>query len=232
MNASLHLITPPDEDVISLSDVKVQLRVTGTDDDALIQALIDASVAQLDPAGGGWLGRALRPQTWEMRSDHFPCYYEGSGYRRNYRRTYACELPYPPLISVDSVKYYTGDGVDTTLTEGVGYRVLGLGSNGRAYIEPIYNGYWPSSVRYDAESVRIRFTCGYEDGDDIGLPTPIKQAIVLMVKEIYQMSERSLFVSAETVDGVGSRQFIVSDNAAKVMRSTSENLLAPYRVFE
>jgi hypothetical protein len=60
MNASLHLITPPDEDVISLSDVKVQLRVTGTDDDALIQALIDASVAQLDPAGGGWLGRALQ----------------------------------------------------------------------------------------------------------------------------------------------------------------------------
>lgn len=220
---NLYLITAPTEDVISLEEAKAQLRETATNHDDMIAALIDAAVSQIDPAGGGWLGRALRPQTWELRGDGFPWY--------------SIELPYPPLISVDSVKYDDGDGVEQTLIEGVGFRVIGLGGRNRAEIAPIYNGYWPSSVRCDSESVRIRFTAGYpiSSGDSPSvdaLPQPIKQAVLLMVKHLWGLGERNLFVSAETVDGLGSRQFVVSENAALVMRTASESLLATSRVWE
>ena len=53
-----------------------------------------------------------------------------------------------------------------------------------------------------------------------------------MVKNLYGLSERNLFVSAESVDGIGSRNFVVTENAAMVMKAASENLLQPYRVFE
>lgn len=236
MSASLHLITSPDEEVVTLAEAKAQLRITDTSSDDLITALIMAAVNQIDPAGGGWLGRALRPQTWELRSDGFPYGYCGSGYHRNFRVQNEIVLPYPPLISVDSVKYFDTVGVEQTLTEGVGYRVLGLGSINGAGIAPVYGGSWPSA-RCDAESVVVQFTCGYDvtDGNspptDL-LPAPIKQAVLLMVKDLFHLGERNLFIGSETVDGVGARQFIVTENATMVMRAASENLLSTYRVWE
>lgn len=233
MSPSLHLITPPTDEVVTAAEARAQLRLPTSVTDDMIEALIDAAVEQIDPAGGGWLGRALRPQTWEIRSDGFPCYYEGRGYARDVRSAYEVELPYPPLLIVDSVKYDDSDGVERTLVEGTGFRVLGLGSRRRARIAPVYNGSWPSSVRCDAESVRIRFTAGYEVSSGVDpLPAPIKQAVLLMVKNLLALGERNLFVSAETVDGVGSRQFVVSENAANVMRAAAEGLLSTLRVYE
>lgn len=234
MRASLYLIEPPTDDVVTLATAKAHLKVTADDQDDLIQLLIDAAVAQLDPAKNGWLGRALRPQTWEIRLDGFPCGYTGCGYDRNFgNHSYAIELPYPPLLVVDSVKYDDGDGVEVALTEGVGYRVIGLGGNDKSYVAPIYNGSWPTSVRCDSESVRVRFTSGYELSSGVeSMPAAIRQAVLLMVKHLYGLGERNLFVSSETVDGVGSRNFVVSENAAEVMKVASENLLQTYRVFE
>jgi uncharacterized phiE125 gp8 family phage protein len=229
----LYLISAPTDDVVSLADVKSQLRVTSTDDDLMIDALILAAVNQIDPAGGGWLGRALRPQTWEWRGSAFPAWYDGCGYSRNFHLTYAAELPYPPLIAIDSVKYDNGDGVETTLVAGTGYRVFGVGGLGKGRIEPVYNGSWPTSVRYDPESVRIRFTAGYENGSVADeLPAPIKQAVIIMVKQLYEMSKRDATLSQITIEGVSSRSYVLSENTINVLKSVSENLLAPYRVWD
>ena len=225
MRSSLALIERPTDAVVSLDEAKAQLRITDDSNDTMVQALIDAAVAQLDPALGGWLGHALRPQTWELRLSWFPysCW----------PRDQQIDLPYPPLLIVDSVKYTDGDGVEQTLVEDTDFRVIGRGGQGRASIAPVYNGIWPLSVRCDYEAVRVRYTCGHEVSSGIDtLPVPIKQAVLLMVKHLYNLGERSLFVSTDTVDGVGSKQYIVTDNAANVMRAASENLLATYRVFE
>jgi uncharacterized phiE125 gp8 family phage protein len=233
MSGSLHLITPPTDEVVTAAEAQAQVPLLAAASDQLLEALIAAAVSQIDPAGGGWLGRALRPQTWELRLSGFPSgYYCGSGYTRDFKKYNAIELPYPPQLLVDSVKYDDGDGVERTLAVDTDYRVLG-GGTGKSYIAPVYNGSWPSSVRCDAEAVRVRFTSGYENetaGDE--LPASIKQAVLLMVKHLYGLGERNLFVSAETVDGVGSRNFVVSENAALVMKTASEGLLAPYRVWE
>lgn len=225
---SRYLITAPTDDVVTLAEAKAQLRIADTSYDTVIEALIQSAVDQIDPAGGGWLGRALRPQTWELRLPSFPYQYD-TYYNP---KAYWTELPYPPLLTVDSVKYDDGDGVETTLTEGVGYRVI-QGGIGRASIAPIYNGSWPSSVRSDAESVRIRFTAGYEigsAGDE--MPSPIKQAVILMVKSLFDVHAQNLLLSEVTIEGVSTRRYIVSENAARLMRSVSEALLEPYRVWE
>lgn len=232
MSTSRYLIEPPSDEVVSLAEAKDHLRITSSSTDDLVQAMIDAAVAQLDPAKGGWLGRALRPQTWEVRCAGFPVAYCGSGYGRDFRRQSMIELPYPPLLLVESVKYDDSDGVERTLVEDTDYRVIGLGGDGKAAVAPIYNGTWPSSVRCDIESVRVRFMCGYELATVETMPAAIRQAVLLMVKNLYGLSERNLFVSAETVDGVGSRNFVVTENAGLVMRAAAESLLASYRVWE
>lgn len=215
-----HLITAPTDDVVTLEEAKAHLRVTNTDNDDLIEALIASAVAQIDPAGGGWLGRALRPQTWELRLNGFP-YCDEPG----------IELPYPPLISLDSLVYDDGDGVETAMTVTTEYRVI-AGGLGKSIVLPAYNTTWPSSVRSDYETVRVRFTSGYAVTTPDSLPQPIKQAVLLAVRDLWSLGERNLYLRSESVPGLASYEWTVSDNAGKVIRDAVGGLLGVYRVYE
>lgn len=232
---SITLITAPTQDVVTLDEAKLHLRLTTTDKDDLIEAMIQAASASFDPAFGGWLGRALRPQTWELRLPAFI----GASFFAMYPDEFALkaspcaaiELPFPPLISVDSVKYYSTAGVDTTLTEGVGFRVLNSGGLGKQSIAPLYGESWPT-CRVDAESVRIRFTCGYDGTDDPDpLPAPIKQAVHLAIRNLDSLGERSMFVSSRKIEGVSETSWFAGDTAAKLIQAATENLLSTYRVW-
>jgi uncharacterized phiE125 gp8 family phage protein len=66
------LITAPTDDVLTLTELKTALSITSDTQDDLLETLRDAVTETLDPASGGWLGRALRPQTWELRLSQFP----------------------------------------------------------------------------------------------------------------------------------------------------------------
>jgi uncharacterized phiE125 gp8 family phage protein len=213
-HASKALITPPTDKVLALADVKSHLRIDFADDDVLIQAFIDAAVNQLDPAGGGWLGRALRTQQWELRLRGFA--------------TRGIALPYPPLISIDSFKYDDLNGVEQTLVDGTGYRILGVGTLQKQMVAPLYNHCWPGA-RPDAESVRIRFTSGYPvavtaDPAHVPpiaavidrLPAPILAWLKLYVGALYE--NRESFV-------IGTRE-IVAELPAHIM-----TMLSTYRVY-
>jgi uncharacterized phiE125 gp8 family phage protein len=195
------LITPPTADVVTLEEAKAHLRVDHADDDALIAGMIAAATSHLDPAGNGWLGRALRPQTWELRFDAFPCG--------------PVILPYPPLISVESMKYGDGDGVERELVAGIGYRVFA--DAWRARLEPVYGGSWPR-VRRDHESVRVRYVVGHAPADGEAadaLPPSVKAAILLIVGDLYAF-----------------RETVAEGAPSKVpVSATVDALLAPLRVY-
>ena len=169
----LALITVPTVDVLTLNDAKEHLRVDADDDNALISGLIGAVVGMLDPAAGGWLGRALRPQTWELRLYGFPCE--------------EIALPYPPLISIVSVKYDDTAGVERTLAVTTGYRILNSGGLGKVLLAPPYNTAWPAT-RDDRETVRIRYTCGHAASPD-ALPAPIAAWLKLQLGKLYEQRE-------------------------------------------
>lgn len=59
------LITPPTQPVVSTSDLRDHLRVTGQDEDAVISSMAAGAIAYLD-GWGGVLGRAIMPQTWRQ----------------------------------------------------------------------------------------------------------------------------------------------------------------------
>jgi len=213
MSAIPALITAPTAAVVSVDDCKSLLGISGSSQDDMIDGAIGAIAATLDPASGGWLGRALRPQTWELRLSGFP-----AG---------GIELPYPVQTALTSVKYDDTAGVEQTLVADTDYRVFGLNGHHKARVSPVYNGAWPVA-RSDDESVRIRYVCGYAT---TAMPKPIVSAVALGVRNLIATGERNLYLSSEEVPGVRTRSWIVSENAEKVLRRAFENLLSIYRVY-
>lgn len=198
---SLVLISPPTQDVVTLAEAKEHLRVDANDDDTLIGRLIGQVVASLDPASGGTLGRALRPQTWELRLAEFPLC--------------PIRLPFPPAIEIESIKYDAADGAEQTVA-GSDYRLIGQGAFQPVRLSLSYGASWPAA-RYSEEAVRIRFVAGYDADDEGGdrLPTAIKVAALLMIGDLYE--------NRETV-AVGA----VSSKIE--MSAPVEQLLLPHRI--
>jgi hypothetical protein len=221
------VVQPPDAlTVMSVDECKSALGISGSDQDGMIEAAIKAVVGQLEPASGGWLGRALGVQQWELQLSSF----HDHRLAWRHKAAYAVVLPVPPLLSIVSVKYLDPDGVDQTLASDTGYRVLGMGGLGKQYIAPPYNLTWPQA-RCDDASVRIRFACGY-DGETNILPEQVSAIVALGVRAMLNNTERNLFISEDAVEGVGSKRYIVGGGAAQVIDSAIRAMAANLAVTE
>jgi uncharacterized phiE125 gp8 family phage protein len=172
--SALYLITAPTSDVVSLEEMKAQLRVDFDDDDDLIAAMTAAITAHLDGPNGE-LRRALIPQTWELRMAWFPR---------------VVLLPLPPFIEVEAVEYLDDNGERQTF-DAERYLVTGAGGRGKVYLAP--NQRWPVLPFARPEAAIIRFRAGYLDGGvsppEVNVPAPIKAAIKMMTGTLYQNRE-------------------------------------------
>lgn len=220
------LVVPPTNDVVTLTEAKQMLGIGGTDQDVLLQAAIYAAVDNLD-AASGWLGRALRAQTWELQLRSFD---DRRAKVAPFNNPLAIPLPYPPLLSIVSVKYFDVSGVDQTLVLGTGYRVLGLGAPlERQAVAPVYNGAWPVA-RADDASVRIRFICGYDENQNV-MPRQLKSAVCLAVRELLPLLQRDQMVMEDRVEGVGSKRYQNNPEFAAVTRKAIAGLLTNLSVY-
>lgn len=170
---ALKIVTPPDDFPVTVEEVQAHLRVDFEDDDRLIESYIAAATAALD-GPNGWLGRALRPQTWDFYCDEFPCAGQ------------TLELPLGPLLSVDGVFYRASDGSETEI-DVANYSADLAPMPGR--VVPVYGFSWPFPV-IATNAVRVRFTAGYVDANESDpatstVPEPIKVAIMMMVADYY-----------------------------------------------
>lgn len=218
---------------VTLADAKAGLGITDASQDATVTAAIAAAADALDPATGGWLGRALRTQQWELQLRSFGQRAGLAGLPyvnpRTPAQAHQIVLPYPPLVSVDSVKYLDAAGVDQTLVLGAGYRVIGMGQTfGKAAIAPPYGQSWPVP-RVDEASIRIRFTCGYDDSAALtAMPRSLKQAIILGARALMSVAAHDMLLLVDRVEGVGEQRFqntpAVADIVNKAVRSLLINL--------
>ena len=113
----MHLkrIVPPVGLPVSLAEVKAGANLDGgSDDDAKIAGLIRSAVEMIDGPDGE-IQRCLLSQTWELRLDCFPGYFDywrwpGWPYRPHYwhSKGLEIEIPLPPLQSVESITYLSG----------------------------------------------------------------------------------------------------------------------------
>lgn len=167
MTVQWRITTQPADEPITLAQAKIHLRVDHTADDDLIGALIVAAREYCEDV----LGRALIAQTLEGVLDGEP----GD----------VIELPRPPLISVQSIKFYDEDDV-ATIVDPAEYLVDRTSERGRIVLNA--EGEWPDVNLRPANSVVIEFSAGYGDAAE-DVPAKFRQAMLLLIGHWYTHRE-------------------------------------------
>jgi uncharacterized phiE125 gp8 family phage protein len=146
----LNLFAAPADEPVSLAEARQYCRVTGTDEDALLLALIGAARRLCEQK----TGRQLVTQTWDVLYDSFM--------EADPRCRGEVWLPRSPVQSVTHVKYHDAAGVQQTWSA-VNYQVA-QGMYPR--LAPVTGVSWPAT--YDRlQAVEIRVVCGYGDPADV-----------------------------------------------------------------
>lgn len=159
----LKQIAPPASEPLSLSEVKLHLRLDEETEDALVTSLIRAAREHVE----AMTRRALVPQTWALVLDEWPM-----GELR---------LPLPPLRAVSGITYRTDDGTVSTV-EPTTYLVDLDSAVGRVVLNA--GRAWPGARLSPVNGVRVRFEAGYDT-----VPEAVKQAMLLIIGHWFQNRE-------------------------------------------
>jgi len=137
-------------------------------EDTLIEDLITATRRHCENRRG----ESFITQTWELSLEEWP--------KENH-----IELPYSPLQSVTSVKYYDTD--DTENTWSTSYYAVNTHYNPGRVVKN-YAQIWPSNVLRTSNGILIRYITGYGDlASDV--PEEIKLAIKMIVGNLFENRE-------------------------------------------
>lgn len=159
---NLTVITPPEEEPVSVATAKAHLRVDYSTDDALIATYLKAARELCE----GLARRAFVTQSLRLVLDDFPS-------------NYILKLPRPPLQSVEAVTYLDADGVEHDWTD----FTFDAGSEpGRV----IFNSL-PNASLQESGAVAVEFTAGYESAAD--MPNIFVMAILQTVANWYELRE-------------------------------------------
>ena len=167
---ALEIVDAPATKPITLAEVKAQLRVEHSDDDVIIQRLIDVVVAYTDVRGA--LGQAMITQKWAQWMGPNP--------------TQKVALVLGPVQSVTAIKYYDVDGAlqTDTLTN---YQTFG--TDFTSTVGPKDGFSWPVTQNR-SDAIRIEYEIGF--GDAIAdVPQSIRHALMLLVGHWYDNREQS-----------------------------------------
>ena len=168
MDVRWSLVTAPSTEPLTTAEAKAHLRVTGSDDDTPIDDIVKAAREFIETE----VHRALITQTWDLFLDGFP-------------GTDEILFPWPPLISVTTVKY-TPDADSGTTTFASSKYIVDLASEpGRIVLER--DEVWPTDILKSVNGVEVRFTAGY--GDASAVPKRLKQLAYLLVGHWYNNRE-------------------------------------------
>lgn len=232
----LTVVTPPSVEPLTVAEARERLGLGSTPSDDTVTAWIKSERQWVEE----YLGRRLITQTVEWVVRGFPgC---GDGWLNLSSGTWAGSpgevpkwsqyfgelgcwgfvLPAVPVQAIESVSYVDGNGSSQTLATNQ-YRLIGRDP---AYLLPAIGVAWPFfSPR---EGVTIQFAVGYGTMAS-SVPEPIRQAIALRVGRGRAVSQQSLFLSSETVDGLGSFNYTAGTGASRTIGENVDELLMPYR---
>lgn len=185
------VISGPVNLAVDLATVKQHLRVTSTDEDALITQYINAAIAYAEKK----TRRDFITRTYETFRDEWPYlgtsegYYDlSNNYYSSYDRIrygdaklYAFELRKSPLQSVSSVEYLV-DGSFVTLANTVYYNTL---ESDYSEVLLAEDQCWPEDKDQGLQSIKITFVSGFGD-TSADVPEDIKTALLMHVTHLYQ----------------------------------------------
>lgn len=172
----LTLVTASTELPVSIAEARAQCRIDHSDEDVQLDGWIRAATEHCQNVT--W--RQFVTATLALRMCDLPsCIY----------------VPRPPLIAVSSITYTDLDGDTQTVSSSL-YVVDSYSQPGR--IIPAYNAVYPSDLRGYENDVTVTYTAGY--GTAASVPTPLKQAILLLVSHYRNQREAAAPLANTPID--------------------------------
>jgi len=173
------ITVPPAESPITLEQVKAQLRITNTAEDAYLQTLIDAATAMAQRV----LGRYFVTQTMtaQMDSRLGPMGLSSDRLCQLWGDD-PIQLRGLPVQSVESVTVIDDNDAETVVPSAA-YFLDGLDDDMAARIGLTGSGYWPSADARLIASVRFVYVVGY--GDPADVPADIQLGLSQLVAYLY-----------------------------------------------
>lgn len=163
----IKITTAPATEPVTETEAKLHCRVDHSTEDAIFTRLIEVARIQCENISG----RAFVTRTYTAMLDRWP----GSCF----------ELPYPPLASISSIKYYDDAGSAAATFNSANYYVDTNSEPGRVAL--ISGADWPSTTLRDINGVEIIYTAGY--GNAAAVPDQYKQAMLLLIGHLYENRE-------------------------------------------
>ncbi len=146
---------------VTLLEAKAHLRVLHTADDAYIQDLVDAAVAQAEEI----TSRNLLETVNIFYLDGF---------------VKSFELPKSPLIAIDTIEYQMPDSETYTTLSATAYRVNDVVEPAKVLFKESF------SVADSFKSIKVTYRAGYAPD---AVPKPIKQWVLIRVATMYENRE-------------------------------------------
>lgn len=182
------VIIPPSQPPVSLTDMKLHLRVDQSDDESMITALTTAATQYVEQI----TNLALVDQTLELRMSGYPV-----------SRVVQLRGPYLSLLSYK----YTDEAGDLQNIDADSYVIESSLKNVAPRIVPAYNVTWPYSIPV-SDSLRIQWRAGFVDltgsptEDMTKIPGPLLSAVKLHVEAHYDRDERTFSMLMKAVDSL------------------------------
>ena len=170
-------IEPPQQEPITLEEVKSHLRIINDEEDDYIKSLITTARQDCEK----FQNRAYYTQKWKLALDKL--------------QNGIITIPRPPCQSIDRIVLVNNEGTEHEVTD---YETDLISEPARLKIED-----YPSVNLQEMSGLQIEYTAGYETVDDI--PDNVKHAIKLLIGEWYAMRENAIATGAvpqEIPDGV------------------------------
>lgn len=163
----IKMTTAPATEPVTETEAKLHCRVDHTTEDTVFTRLIEVARIQCENISR----RAFITRTYTAYLDRWPGYY--------------FELPYPPLATISSIKYYDNAGSAAATIAGSNYVVDTNSEPGRVAFVDGYS--FPSVTLREINGVEIIYTAGY--GNAAAVPDVYKQAMLLLIGHLYENRE-------------------------------------------
>lgn len=167
MTTSIKIYTAAADNCLTLTEVKSELRVEQSEEDTLIALRLDAAERLVEE----YCNRRLMLATYDFTLSGWP--------------QRGITLPFSPVVSVDSIKYYDGSNVQQTWAS-TNYHY-------NADAEPLLISYVndvPDLYENRTDLVTVRFKVGYSSSEttatqQAAVPGGLKQAILKLITDLH-----------------------------------------------
>lgn len=179
-------IAGPALEPVSIADLKAQLRIDGTSEDAELSLYITAAREQIEEL----TGRALITQSWRLTLDQWPgsrrVWWDGVqqgaiGDIEGAHAFNAVQIPRYRLQAIDAIRVFNEDGAASAVSVS-DFVVDTEQEPGRLVLRS--GAVWPVALQ-TANAVEIDYTAGYGD-TQADVPAGLRLAILQMAASAYQ----------------------------------------------